>query len=550
VDPIFLEITVVIVIATLLAIVFRFFKQPPILAYILTGILLGPVGLFHIESEEVLTTMGQFGITFLLFMLGLELKLKDLKSTGKTSLILGVGQIIFTSLIGIGISLVFGMSMIASLYIGFALTFSSTIIVVKLLSDKKDLNSLYGKLSIGLLLVQDFVAILALILLAGLSGNGAGGVSYLSFLEVIIKVVLLFIVVGYLSQYLVPKLVDKIANSSELLFLFSVAWAFGIAALISSPWVGFSIEIGGFLAGIALANSMEHLQIVARIRPLRDFFVTIFFVMLGMEMMFTNVHTILLPAVFLSIFVLIAKPIIVMSVLGFLGYRKRTSFFTGLIVGQVSEFSLILIFLGSRLGHLPQEIISLVTITGIITFVVSTYMIMHSNALYKRLKNYLSFFEFRHAKAEDTVLNQEFDDHTILIGANRTGQAILDAIKKSQSDIVVVDFDPDVISILQKKEIICLFGDIADSDIQEKVKLDRAKLIISTVADIHDNMLLIDSVKHRNKKIKIIVLAHTQKDAEYLYKAGAHYVVIPHLSSGIHIAEFIKENKLHTVTKS
>lgn len=545
---IFFEITIVIVMASVLAIVFRFLKQPPILAYILTGIILGPIGLIHIESEELLKTMAEFGITFLLFMLGLELKLKELKSTGRTALILGFGQIGLTTIIGVGICLLLGFSLVTSFYIGLALTLSSTIIVVKLLSDKKDLNSLYGKLSIGLLLVQDFVAILALIFLAGLSANTS--FSYLSFLEVIIKAVLLFVVVGYLSQYIVPKLIDKIANSTELLFLFSIAWAFGIAALVSSPWIGFSIEIGGFLAGIALANSMEHLQIVARIRPLRDFFVTIFFVMLGMEMSFTNVGSILFPALLLSTFVLVGSPIIVMTILGLLGYRKRVSFFTGLIVAQVSEFSLILIFLGSKLGHVSEEIISLITIVSIVTFVVSTYMIMNSNKLYKHLKKYLSFFEFRKTDQEDIELVQEFDDHTILIGANRTGQAILDTIKKSQNNIVVVDFDPDVITMLEKKEAICIFGDIADSDIQQKVNLDRAKLVISTVSDIHDNLILIDSVRVKNKRVKIIVLANNQREADHLYKAGAHYVVIPHLSSGVHIAEFIKENKLHTPNKS
>lgn len=545
-DTIFLEITIVIVVASALAIFFRFLKQPPILAYILTGIILGPLGAFSIHNGDVLKTMGEFGITFLLFTLGLELKLKDLKSTGKTALLLGLGQISLTTVIGFLICLALGFGTSASLYIGLALSFSSTIIVVKLLSDKKDLNSLYGKLSIGLLLVQDFVAILLLIILGGVTGQPGAAFSYLSFAEVIIKAAILFIIVAYLSQYIVPKLVDKLATSTELLFLFSIAWAFGIAALVSSPWIGFSIEIGGFLAGIALANSMEHLQIVARIRPLRDFFVTIFFVMLGMEMSFANVSSMIVPAIILSIFILVGSPIIVMTILGCMGYRKRTSFFTGLIIAQISEFSLILIFLGNKLGHIPTEVISLITIISITTFVVSTYMIMNSNKLYKYLKNYLSFFEFRKAATEDIELNQEFDEHTILIGANRTGQAILDAIKKSQSNIVIVDFDPDVIQALRKKNSICLFGDIADTDIQEKVNLAGARLVISTISDIHDNLLLIDSVKAKNKRLKIIVLANNQKDADILYKAGAHYVVIPHLSSGIHIAEFIKENKLHT----
>ena len=239
------ELTLIICLAAFISIVFRFLKQPPILAYILTGVIVGPLALFHIQDAEVMRSLSEIGITLLLFMLGLELRFSELKTVGKVSILTGLGQIIFTTIIGYILAIILGFSMIAAIYIAIALTFSSTIIIVKLLSDKKALNSLYGKISVGFLLVQDFVAILALIFLSGFTNGDS--ISVFEFLILILKAVVLFGWVIVLSRKVLPFVINKIARSSETLFLFSIAWAFGIAAVISSPYVGFSIEIGGFL---------------------------------------------------------------------------------------------------------------------------------------------------------------------------------------------------------------------------------------------------------------------------------------------------------------
>src|SRR3989344_2772428 len=212
---IFLEITIVICIATVLALVFRLLKQPLILAYILTGILIGPFAFFNLSGKEVLQFMAQFGITLLLFMVGLELRISDLKSVGKVSLITGIGQIVFTSAIGFAICMALGFSALTSLYIAIALTFSSTIIIVKLLSDKKDLNSLYGKISVGFLLVQDFFAILFLIFLSGFSNVDGQELSVFSFGITLVKGAVMFGAIVYLSKSVFPKLVNLISQSTE-----------------------------------------------------------------------------------------------------------------------------------------------------------------------------------------------------------------------------------------------------------------------------------------------------------------------------------------------
>lgn len=541
---IFIEIAIIISIAATLAIIFKFLKQPPILAYILTGIIVGPIGLFHIQNKEVLHAFGEFGVTFLLFMLGLELKLKELKSVGKTALVAGLSQIICTAIIGYGIALIFGFSQIASAYIALGLTFSSTIIIIKLLSEKRDSTSLYGKLSLAMLLAQDIVAILVLIFLSSFTKD-IGAFSGLDVVIILLKGIVIFSTILLLSKSILPKILDTISNSQETLFLFSIAWAIGLAALVSSPIFGFSIEIGGFLAGISLANSTENFQIIARTRALRDFFITIFFVLLGMNMLLANMLAAIIPAVILSLFVLVGNPIIVMVILGIIGYKKRTSFLAGLTMAQISEFSLILIFLGNKIGHISEEIITIMTLVAIITFTASTYMILNGNNLYERLKAYLGVFQRKNPKEEYNNSEEQFDNHIVLIGANRTGQGIIESLEADNKNLLVVDFDPDIVSHFKDKETSVLFGDITDPEIQQKAQIDKAKLVISTVQDVYDNIHLIDSLKKKQKHGKIIVLAHDKKDADLLYKEGADFVVIPHLSGGIHIASILQGNQIN-----
>lgn len=550
---IFLEITIILCLVAVLSIIFRLLKQPLILAYILTGVIVGPFGQLQLGSRELLQTMGEFGITLLLFTLGLEIRLKNFQALGKTIIIGGLVQIILTQISAYYLALFFGFPSLTAFYISIALAFSSTIIVVKLIFDKKDSNSLYGKISLGILLIQDLAAILVLMFLSGLNplNNSSVIFSVNNFVLILFKAFLLFAVIIYLSKRVFPKLLDSIAKSPEALFLVSIAWVFGLAAFVSSPLIGFSIEIGGFLAGLALANAMENFQIASRVRPLRDFFITIFFVFLGMKMVFADLGKIFLPAMILTLFVLIIKPLIIMGIMGFFGYRKRTSFFTGISLAQVSEFSLIIIFLGNKLNHIPSETVSLLTLVVIATFTASTYMITHGDTLYKFFYKYLGFFERKGTLQEITNQTsleiEDLKDHIVLVGANRMGQSILDSIKETKDKIIVVDFDPDIVKKLKSQNIHSFFGDISDLDIQEKAKISNAKLIISTVPDIEDNLLLIKSLNHFNRKAKIIVAAVDFDDAKELYKAGADYVVLPHLAGARHIGKILEEDNLDKI---
>ncbi len=550
-ESIFLDLTVVICLASFLSIIFRLLKQPEILAYILTGVIIASSHFFKSDSQPFLLALSQIGITLLLFMVGLEIRISELISMGKVIIVSSIWQIIATFGLGFLISSFFGYNLLTSFYVSAALTFSSTIIVVKLLSDQHELHSLHAKFSLGILLAQDIVAMGILMLLSGV-GVQAGAFGQIgNFALVLVKGVFIVAFIAFLSKSVFPKVIEKIARSSETIFLASLAWVFGLAAIVSSKFIGFSIEIGGFLAGVALANSLVNYQIIAKAKILRDFFIVIFFVLLGIQMSFANISQIIVPAIFLSLFVLIVKPFVVMFILAVLGYKKRTSFLTGISLSQVSEFSLILVFLGYKLGHIDQKIVSLVTLVGLITFATSTYAIGHWKTLYKKISTKIDFMERENIK-KDLEFENELEalaDHVVVVGGDQMGKSIIEALEDQEEVIVLVDFDPSIVSKLKDKKVFRLFGDISDLDIQERAKVNHARLVISTIPDTEDNLLLLKELRHDNRKAKIVMMAFEGKEAKTLYRAGADYVILPHLAGGRQIAELISKDGLSKLEK-
>jgi Kef-type K+ transport system membrane component KefB len=419
---IFIEISIILAITLLISGIIKALKQPPIIGYILAGIIVSPYFLNLAKSLETIEVFSQIGITMLLFIVGLSLSPKVIKEVGKASLITGIGQIIFTSVIGYFISKLLGFSNITSFYIAIALTFSSTIIIMKLLSDKKDLEKLYGKISIGFLLVQDIFVIVLLMIISSFSGQ-------LSLAQISLSGILIgFIIVGsfiLISLHMLPSLSKFFAKSQEFLFLFSIGWGMGLAALFD--YIGLSMEIGALIAGISLSVSPFQHEISSKMKPIRDFFIILFFISLGSQMTFGNINQLIIPAIILSLFILIGNPLIVMTLMGIMGYKKRTGFEAGFTVAQISEFSLILIALGVSVGHLSSDILSLVTVIGLITISGSTYLILYSSKLYKYLSKYISIFEKKRTK-EGSQKEKKYE--MVLFGYNRIGGDLLKSFKK------------------------------------------------------------------------------------------------------------------------
>ncbi len=533
----FLIISLGIITASVFGFFARLLKQPLLIGYLFGGLALALTGAFSGENRTILESLSQLGITFLLFLVGLEMNVRELPTVGRSAFIIGLGQIIFTTIFGYFISILLGFDTITSLYIGICLTFSSTIIIIKLLSEKKDLNALHGKISIGLLLVQDLVAMLILMFLSGFQSSQ---IDTFTFFWVLIKGFALFAVIYFLSKFVLNKLFDKIATiSSELLFIGSLAWALLVAVIVSSPQVGFSIEIGGLIAGLALANSSEHLQIASRVRPLRDFFITIFFLLLGAKMVIGVTPDLIIPAGILSIFVLVGNPLIVIILMGILGYKKRTSFLSSVNVAQISEFSFIVIALGEKLGHVQSSAVGLVTLVGVVTMTTATYLILNGHIIYRQIQNLLSVFERKHTRESAFIRTEEFSNHIVLIGADRTGLALVPALRKREERLLVVDFNPEVVGRMESEGIAAMYGDIADIELLDMLNINESKLLISTINSLEDNLILLEQLKKRKGRTPAIFVVSAPTDALKLYDAGADYVVVPRITSGEHLAHVL-----------
>src|SRR3989344_9676013 len=318
------EFGIILGLATVVALIMRLLHQPLIIGHIITGLIAGPILLDVLQSQDIFNLFSQIGIAFLLFSVGLNLNPLVLRKYGKVALITGAGQVVITSLAGFIIYILMGFEMVEALYISVALSFSSTIIILKLISDKGDLEKLYAKIAIGFLLVQDIIAIILLFALPILSAeSGSFGVLARTLLKASVVTLAVFAV----SHILVRRMQAYLARSQEFMFLFAAAWGIGIAALFLS--IGFSIEIGALIAGVALAFLPSRHEIMAHFTPLRDFFIVVFFVLLGSQMVFADVMALLVPAIILSLLVLIGTPLILLVIMGLLGYKRKTSLQTG-----------------------------------------------------------------------------------------------------------------------------------------------------------------------------------------------------------------------------
>lgn len=521
----FIELAVLLLLAAIIGGFSRLLRQPLIVAFIALGILVGPSVLDLLHSEDYIHLLADVGIAILLFVVGLKLDVSLIRTTGGVALSTGLGQVIFTSLFGYGIALALGFGFMAALYIAVALTFSSTIIIVKLLSDKKEIDALHGQIAIGFLIVQDLVVILVMIVLSAL-GQGEGVTLWQAIGGVGLKGLLLLVFVGLMMRFVLPRLTDYLASSQELLVLFAIAWAVALAA--GSEMMNFSREVGAFLAGVALASTHYREVISARLVTIRDFLLLFFFIHLGSQLDLSLLGAQVWSALLLSVFVLVGNPLIVMVIMGLMGYRKRTGFLAGLTVAQISEFSLIFAALGLSLGHIGEGVVGLITLVGLITIALSTYMIIYSHQLFEFLSPLLDVFErtLPHREAEQRR-NRARKYDAIVFGLGRYGGNVVRQLKKQDLTVLGVDFDPKMVEQYRREGIEIQYGDLEDPDLPEQLPLTHARYVISTVPDFEVNRSLLKCMKAAGFSGKVVVTAHHSAVAGRLQALGADQVLLP-----------------------
>lgn len=510
----FVSVALILALAVAAGAIAKLLRQPVVVSFIIVGILAGPTAFNLVEGAEEIRLFAKFGIAILLFLVGLKLDFHMIRSTGKVALVAGLSQVAFTAAVGFGIAMLFGFEATTAFYIAVALTFSSTIIIIKLIGDKRELDTLYGRIAVGILIVQDILVVAAMVVIVTIGNPGEGSV--VTDLVVTLASSAVFLgVIAFASRFVLEKVLDWISKSPELTLLFGVAWAIVLAAI--SILIGLSMEIGAFVAGVSLASTAYRESLGARMVSLRDVMLLFFFIELGASLTFADALGQLWPAIVLSVFVLVGKPLIVFAIMGWMGYRSITSFRTGVALAQISEFSLILIALGYSLGQVDSAVLSLVTLVAVFTITVSSYLILYTDKLFPLMQGFMHLFERGKASAVDEE-SQSLSFDAIVIGSGRFGTEVISGLISSGSSVLAVDLDPDALARARELGAETLFGDVGDPDFAKMLPIHQTGTLICTAPDRSTNTLLLESLKSLDYGGELYLTALDNQTAEMFAK--------------------------------
>jgi Kef-type K+ transport system membrane component KefB len=522
----FTETTAVLALAAALSALGAFLRQPLIVAYIAAGVIAGPAGLGWVSEEDPLDLLAQMGITLLLFVVGLKLDPRLIRTLGRVVLGLGLIQVAITAALGYGLAVLLGLSQVMALYVGLGLAFSSTVVIVKMLSDAREIDALHGRIALGILIVQDLVVVIAMVLLTAFDGT-SGDALWRNLVLIPLKGVAFLGAVALAMRYVLPRLLHFLARSRELLTLAAIAWALALAG--TGHALGFSHEVGAFVAGVALAATPYHEAIGARLSALRDFLLLFFFIDLGTHVDVGRVGELVGPALALSGFALLIKPLIIASLLGVAGYRRRTTGLTALTMGQISEFSLILAAMGMKVGHLDAATVSLMTLVALVTIAISGYLIGYLHPIYAWLAPWLKPFERRAPQREAAMAEDGTSGaQVILLGLGRYGERMaLDFAKRGLS-VLGLDFDPERVRAAQRLGIAARYGDAGDADILDALPLQGAQWVVSSIREADVNRALLYGLRQHGFQGRVAVATHHSGEVQALRRLGADLILQPY----------------------
>ncbi|NPE26853.1 hypothetical protein HNV12_02515 [Methanococcoides sp. SA1] len=534
-EVIIFDIAVILILSAMFAFVARVLKQPLIPAYVLTGLVIGPLVFGFVKNMDLINAFSEIGIAFLLFTAGLEISFRKIREANlKKIAVIGVLQVAIIFGIALLLANFLGLTSLQAAYVGIILAFGSTMVDIKLLADRNELVTLHGRLILGILLLQDLVAIIAIVVFTG------GGFALAPLGIAFGKLGLILLAAVLLQRFILNKLFNFAARSNEFLFLCSLAvlFFFIILAYISE----LSIVIGAFIAGVSLANSPFKLELESRISPLRDFFAILFFVALGMQIVFAGVgqRLVLLAALIIAAFVL--KPIITLVLLRVTGYQPRTSFLTATCLAQLSEFSLIIGMIGVTAGVLDKSLFSTVILATIITMSVTPYLIKYKSSMYQFFRYPIRSLKFLPVR-EVLQYEDKKPKEILLIGSHRMGGALMEELLDNKEKLLVVDYNPEVIGVLMQKKISCVYGDVCSPEMLDKVDLSKLKLIVSTIPDYEQTQFLLKKLKKIVPKARVIVTGSRISETLKLYESGADYVVTPKILAGQNLVGILHNKK-------
>jgi len=534
-EGIIFDIAMILIISAILAFIAKMLRQPLIPAYVLTGLIIGPLVFGFVRNLDLIYAFSEIGIAFLLFTAGLEISFSKIKEAGlKKILLIGFLQVGVIFGITYLLSGILNLTTLQAAYIGIILAFGSTMVDIKLLADRGELITLHGRLILGILLFQDLVAIVAIVIFT------SGGFAVAPITVALTKLIAILFVAIILQKFVLNNLFKFAARSNELLFLSSLAvlFLFIILAYISD----LSIVIGAFIAGVSLANSPFKIELESRISPLRDFFAILFFVALGMQIVFSGVEQRMFLFWALLAGAFIIKPIVTIILLRATGYHSRTSFLTSISLAQLSEFSLIIGAIGVSLGALDTSIFSAVILATIITMSLTPYLIDFKDSIYKIFKYPVALLRF-FPTIESLHYDDEISKEILMVGSHRMGGALMEELLAKKDKLLIVDYNPEVINVLKNKKISCIYGDITSPELLDNIDIKRLKLVISTIPSYEENLYLVKKLKTLSPKLKVIATGSRISETLNLYKAGADFVVTPKIIAGQELAHIIHSSK-------
>jgi Kef-type K+ transport system membrane component KefB len=531
------NITLCILFAWAFGLLAHFTRQPLILAYLIAGFLIGPFGMGWVKSQESISIISELGLIFMLFMIGLEIDLKKIVRAGRVILFAAGGQLIGGCILGIlffiGIGLSLGKGGFDALYLCIACALSSTVIIVKVLYEKRELDTLPGRITLGVLVLQDIFAILFLAVQPSL-GNLQVSIVLLS----IGRVGVLVASAWLLSRYVLPRLFHQIARLPELVLLGALAWCFLIGEI--AEMLSLSREMGSLVAGVSLSTFPYALDVTAKVTTLRDFFITLFFVSLGMMIPIPDLSVIGL-ALLIVVFTVTSRLVTTFTPLYFMGQGLRTSLLPAINLAQISEFSLVIIQTGLAAGQLQIETASAASFAFVVLAVISTFAMTRSNQISRLsigLLKRIGVRDLDHASADDGPDGHGQMRRIAILGFFRTASALLSQIERQNplllEQISVVDFNPNVFRTLTDRGLHVIYGDISNVDTLVHAGVGNAEIIILSVPDSllkgATNEKLVRHVRTLNGKARIIATADVLSDVADLYEAGANYVTVPRIS--------------------
>jgi len=540
------EIGFTLVAAMAMGLLSFWLKQPVLVGYLLAGVALGPqMGFGLIESAESIEVISEIGLVLLLFIIGLEMNLKELMSSGKLLLVAGLAQFPICVAIGVGVFLLAGYTIdsvkLDAVYLALCAAISSTAIVVKILYDKRELKTGPGRLTLGVLVFQDIFAILVL----GLQKNLANP-SIMPLVEAIAASAALFFIAYLMSRFVLGRVFNSISHTPELVLTVSIGWCAALAMVAQA--LGVSKEMGALVAGVAIASFPYSLHVTAKILPIRDFFITLFFVSLGMRI--PALPSSLIPVIgLLCAVVLLSRFISLYPVIALLGGGRRVAFVTSLNLSQISEFSLVIAALGLKLGHIQAETLTVIIYSMAILAVFSSYAIRFNHPLYQVWTRIMDrLVSEKELENRDNAPLEEHHDIAIL-GCHQIGKALVEELVRTGSPLVsrllVIDFNPLMLRSLRSLGVQARFGDIGSLDTLEHAHVSNAQIILSSIPDMLlkgvSNAAIVRSARALSPSACIIATADDSFHEQFLREAGANIVISPFDLSGVELSRQLEQ---------